>query len=386
VGQEVLVDFLEGDMDRPVICGVIHNGRQRNPYFSGEGELPPNKTLSGIKTKEHNGSQYGELLFDDTQDQVRTKLSSEHGKTQLNQGYLIHPRKNGLGEPRGDGVELRTDRHAALRAAEGLLLTTETQPQASGKQLDREQALAQFQAAQQTAQTLGDVAEHQTADVVEIGPEIRSEEGQKEGKAKVGHIDHFVKATQSWETGTNTDPEGKTAVDGQTGRQPVVIMSGAEGVGMVTPKELVFAAESNLDTVSQRDTQQSTARRWIHNVGKKISLFVHGVADKVNLKLITAKGHAQFQTHKGDIEIVGDQSLFIDACKKKLTVTAAKELLLTSSGGYIKLSGGNVEIHCPGSASFKASNFDLSGPASMDVEQKSFGEPTLCSKSAITKL
>ena len=66
IGQEVLVDFIEGDIDRPVITGVLYNGSHATPDFSGAGALPANKTLSGIKSKEHQGGQYNELLFDDT--------------------------------------------------------------------------------------------------------------------------------------------------------------------------------------------------------------------------------------------------------------------------------------------------------------------------------
>ncbi|WP_043581332.1 type VI secretion system Vgr family protein, partial [Chromobacterium subtsugae] len=91
IGQEVLVDFIEGDIDRPVITGVLYNGSHPTPDFSGAGSLPANKTLSGIKSKEHQGGNYNELLFDDTPGEVRAKLSSEAGKTQLNQGYLAHP-------------------------------------------------------------------------------------------------------------------------------------------------------------------------------------------------------------------------------------------------------------------------------------------------------
>ncbi|VEB42745.1 Uncharacterized protein conserved in bacteria [Chromobacterium violaceum] len=91
----MLVDFIEGDIDRPVVTGVLYNGSHPTPDFSGAGSLPANKTLSGIKSKEHQGGGYNELLFDDTPGEVRAKLSSEPGKTQLNQGYLAHPRSNG---------------------------------------------------------------------------------------------------------------------------------------------------------------------------------------------------------------------------------------------------------------------------------------------------
>jgi len=378
IGQEVLVDFIESDIDRPIVTGVIHNGRQPNPWFSGVGSLPANRALTGIKTKEHHGLQYGELLFDDTQNQVRTKLSSEHGKTQLNQGYLIHPRQDGEGDARGEGFELRSDRHGAIRAGEGLLISTEAKPGATGKQIDRDQAQAQLAAALQKSRILSDAAEHQKADATETGPEERDEEGKKGQKAPNGHLDHLVEAIKAWEAGTNTDPDGKDVAGDQPGKQPVILLSGTEGIGLATPRELVLAAEKNLDMVSQRDTQQTSARRWIHNVGSKISLFVHGIADKVNLKLITAKGHAQMQAQSGDVEITADKNVRINASKQKLTAAAGEELLLNCAGAYIRLKGGNIDIHCPGNASFKSAGHSFSGPASMDVALPTFPSSEFC--------
>ena len=379
IGQEVLVDFIEGDIDRPVVTGVIHNGRQPNPWFSGTGSLPANRALTGIKTKEHHGQQYGELLFDDTTNEVRTKLSSEHGKTQLNQGFLTHPRQDGKAKPRGDGFELRTDLQGAIRAAEGILITTEPQPGATGKQLGREQALELLQAARKNAQTLAQTAEGQNADAMETGPEERDEEGGKGAKTTSGHLDHLVEALKAWEANTNTDIEGKSASGGQEGRQPVILMSGAEGIGLTTPKEMALIAKRNLDTVSERDTQQTTVRRWIHNVGERISLFVVGVAEKFNLKLITAKGHAKLEAQSGDVEITGDKSLRVYASKKKITAVAGEELLVACGGGYIRLKGGNIEFGCPGLLLFKRAAHSFGGPASMEVEKKSFGEPGDCS-------
>ncbi|WP_375591667.1 type VI secretion system Vgr family protein [Chitiniphilus eburneus] len=371
VGQEVIVSYIENDIDRPVVTGVVYNGSHPTPAFSGAGSLPANKTLSGIQSKEYQGSQYGELLFDDTQGEVRTKLSSEHGKTQLNQGYLSHPRTDGKAEPRGEGFELRSDRAGAIRAAQGLLFSTEAKPGAGGKQLDREQAQSQLEAAQQLAQTLSDTAAQQLADAHEIGPETLDSEGAKQAKSQQGHMDHLNQALKAWEAGSNTDPEGKAAT-GQAGRQAVLIASAPAGIGLTTPNELVLTAGHNLDSVSQRDTQQTTTRRWLHNVGSKISLFVQGVADQINLKLIVAKGHANLHAQSGDVEVIGDKNVRLYANKQKFTLAAGQELLATCGGAYIRLKGGNIEIHAPGKVSFKGRGFDFSGPASTKFSPVNF--------------
>ena len=60
VGQEVLVDFLDGDPDRPVVIGTLFNGRNIPPYT-----LPQNKTRSTIKTHTVKGEGFNELRFED---------------------------------------------------------------------------------------------------------------------------------------------------------------------------------------------------------------------------------------------------------------------------------------------------------------------------------
>jgi type VI secretion system secreted protein VgrG len=101
-------------------------------------------------------------------------------------------------------------------------------------------------------------------------------------------------------------------------------------------------------------------------VGKKISLFVVGIAGKVNLKLITARGHAQLQAQSGDVEITGDQNVRITANKQKFTAAAAEEMLLACAGAYIRLKGGKIDIHCPGKLSIKSAGHNFEGPTSLD--------------------
>lgn len=61
VGQEVIVDFLEGDPDRPIITGCVYNNNTMPPY-----ELPAEKTKSTIKTdSSKGGGGFNEIRFED---------------------------------------------------------------------------------------------------------------------------------------------------------------------------------------------------------------------------------------------------------------------------------------------------------------------------------
>ncbi|KMJ47980.1 hypothetical protein ACG97_16685, partial [Vogesella sp. EB] len=94
--------------------------------------------------------------------------------------------------------------------------------------------------------------------------------------------------------------------------------------------------------------------------------------DKVSLKLIAARGKVQVQAQSGAMELTADKNITITSCKGKVQISAKAEILLTSGGGYIKLSGGNIEVHCPGTVSVKGAEHALSGPASIGVNMKGF--------------
>lgn len=62
IGEEVIVDFIEGDPDRPIITGRVYNGNNRVPYA-----LPANKTQSGIKSQSVPSGGSNEFRFEDKQ-------------------------------------------------------------------------------------------------------------------------------------------------------------------------------------------------------------------------------------------------------------------------------------------------------------------------------
>jgi type VI secretion system secreted protein VgrG len=73
IGMEVVVEFLEGDPDRPLVTGCVYNGDNKVPY-----ELPGKKTQSGTKsdsTKGHNG--YNEFMFEDKKGSELIRMHAE---------------------------------------------------------------------------------------------------------------------------------------------------------------------------------------------------------------------------------------------------------------------------------------------------------------------
>lgn len=73
IGEEVIVNFLEGNPDRPIIKGRVYNGRNRPPF-----ELPAQKTRSDGKTDTYKGSGYNEMSMDDTQGQEQLRTNAQH--------------------------------------------------------------------------------------------------------------------------------------------------------------------------------------------------------------------------------------------------------------------------------------------------------------------
>jgi type VI secretion system secreted protein VgrG len=102
IGMEVVVEFLEGDPDRPLVTGCVYNGDNKVPYA-----LPDHKTQSGLKsdsTKGHNG--YNEFMFEDKKgnELIRMHAQKDHEVT------VRDSEKWTIGKNRNTTLENGTDR------------------------------------------------------------------------------------------------------------------------------------------------------------------------------------------------------------------------------------------------------------------------------------
>ena len=79
IGQEVIVEFLEGDPDRPIITGRVYNGVETPPYA-----LPANKNISTIKSESTKGGNgFNEVKMDDTKGSELLYIQAEKDRTVL---------------------------------------------------------------------------------------------------------------------------------------------------------------------------------------------------------------------------------------------------------------------------------------------------------------
>lgn len=340
IGQEVLVTFLAGDIDRPLVTSVLYNNINLPPRFSKASGLPGNRTLSGIRTQEHKGSGFNELLFDDTPGSLRARMGTTHQATALNLGKLTDPRTDGTAQPRGNGAELRTDAAIALRAAQGMLLTTYARTDAKGSQLDREELLKLLAECGELFKSLGETAAARGGQAVDVKG-----------------MDALRQSLDQW-----------PAPDNNGLGDPVLAMTAAAGIASATPRSQVHYAGENHDTTAQDNLQLTSGAAMHLQAGKGLSAF----AQDAGISAIANRGKVLVQAQEDDIALNAQKNLHLSAVEGEVVITAPTIRLVADDGSYIKIGGG-VEIGSQGKVTVHASEHDWIGPKTDSAAIPSFG-------------
>jgi type VI secretion system secreted protein VgrG len=126
IGQEVIVDFLEGDPDHPIITGRVYNAEQTPPY-----DLPANQTVSGLKSRSSKGGG--------TENFNEIRMQDEKGK----ELFVIHAEKDQQVEVENDctvtvghdqKITIENDRTEEVKGNEKITITKDRTEEVKGNE------------------------------------------------------------------------------------------------------------------------------------------------------------------------------------------------------------------------------------------------------------
>ncbi|WP_255754700.1 type VI secretion system Vgr family protein [Massilia sp. erpn] len=325
-GSEVLVDFLGGDPDKPVIVGQLYNENARPPALSKGGGLPGNRYLSGLKSREIRQGRANQLRFDDTEGQISAQLASDHGDTQLNLGYLSTSREEGQAAPRGEGAELRSDHAISVRGSQGVLISAESE--AHDAHLARAGLLGLTGMLKSFADELGTLAATHSQDNPN-GLQLAA----------------LIEKLERWSSGT-AQPSGA----------PIVAVSAPAGMVLGSQESIAVGAQTKVDILCAGDTQVSTGKNLLMRAAESISLFAY----KLGVKLIAAHGDIVIETHQGNVAIKSARRISLDAAEG--IDLRAPEIKVLSKGAQTDWGAGAITHQCTGAYVVKSATFAKVGP------------------------
>ncbi|SXD09714.1 VgrG protein [Klebsiella quasipneumoniae] len=333
-GTEVAIGFEDGNPDRPYIAGVLHDSAH------GDHVTIRNDKRNVLRTPANN-----KIRLDDERGKEHIKVSTEYGgKSQLNLGHLVNSDR----QPRGEGFELRTDSWGAIRAQKGIFISADGQAQAQGQALDMEPALARLSAALLEMESLAASALQAQALAADVSRQ------QKLLKQKIEQL-----------------------------HGEVILGSAPNGIALVSGEDMQFSASDNLTLTAGKQLDVGAHKDFTMAVGKQLSLYSHG-----GVKLFSSQNDIDIQAQGGNITTWSTEDTHISS-GRKMVITAQDELTLICGGGYIKITGGNVEIGGSGKLLIKNSGIKKAGAGSMQGVMRSFEPSTFDEKfiirNALTK-
>jgi len=348
VGSEVIVSWLDGSPDRPILLGGVHN-----QHFSPPWALPGQQALMGFRTRElgpDSGNtatgRSNHLILDDTNQRIQAQLKSDHEHSQLSLGHITRIEDNaGRADARGEGFELASNAWGVLRAGKGMLISTEARPRASSHIKDMAESISRLGAARDLHETQIEAAQHAGAQ--------EAKENAGDAASAISRQNDAIKGSQGGEF-----PELS---------EPLLVLSSPAGISTTSARSTHMASNEHAVITAGKDVSLATGRSLFASIRDTLRLFVQNAG----MKLIAASGNIDVKALSDSINLLA--KLDITQSANRITINAKEEVVINGGGSYVKFSSSGIEHGTAGDHVVYAVNHNLLGPRGMEaLKQEAF--------------
>lgn len=345
VGTEVIVQWLDGCPDRPIVTGAVFNERNMPPWT-----VPTQQALTGFRSREltPNGGnapagRSNHLILDDTNGQIQAQLKSDHQHSQLSLGYITRIENNrGRTDARGEGWELRTDGHGVARAAKGILITTEAKQKAHGRIKDMGETCQLLATAAEKHQVLAQIAQDHNA----------QEAGDNQSS-----VVKAIQAENESIRGSSVSPKDFPELT-----KPHLVVTSPAGIVAATTFDTHLISDRHTAITTGKSLSLAAGANIFASVRHAFRLFVQ----KAGMKMVAAAGDIDVQALSNSIKLLA--KLDITQSANRIIISAHEEIILNGGGSYAKFGSGSIELGTSGIFTAHAATHSFPSSKSMGVD------------------
>jgi uncharacterized protein (DUF2345 family) len=337
----------------------------------------------GFKSKEFGGAGYNQLVFDDSDGQLRTQVASTYAASQLNLGHLIHQADNYRGSFRGEGFELRTDADLAIRGGSGVLLSTYHD---GGSAPAGENAALMSLAGQSVelyAALNASALAHQSPGLNHAVGTIGKQKSLLDEALPPGEA---LRRSLSGTTDTESLEQAKADAAARE------IETGAGRVPHMNDALVALAAKGGLWARAQEHLQWSVGEvaawstrasaylvsagqtRW--QAGQAIGITAGAEKPEEGhaaLHVTAARDDIEVEAQHDVLRLVSKDALKLRSVEETFEAAAKKRIrIATKAGASITLEDGNIFVECPGKLTIWRMQNDFNGPVETPYELEEY--------------
>ena len=325
VGSEVIVQWLDGNPDHPIVTGSVYNQSTMPPW-----KLPDQRGLMGLRSRELTAEggntpagRSNHLVLDDTQGKIQAQLKSDHLASQLSLGHINRIEDTaGRKDARGQGFELRTDGHGALRAQQGLLLSTEARPNARAHITDMAETLGRLAQGQALHDSLAQAAQqaqaHQPGDASDVAATLQAQVDAIKGQGGTPSQGEF--------------PEFQA---------PHLLLASPAGIETSTEGSTHLMSVEHTALTSGGHISLSAGKSLLVSVKEAVRMFAY----RAGMKLVAAGADIDITALKDSVNILA--KLNITHTANRITITAKEEVVINGGTSFSRWNASGI-VHGTG--------------------------------------